>query len=82
MQLDRAIGHLIRILYDTGTLQHAIMFFTTLTGGTKGNNLYTWPSTYPFRGSNGTLWEGGSRALGYVYSNTIKRRGKEIEGNF
>lgn len=80
MQLDRAIGHLIRILYDTGTLQHAILFFTTLTGGTKGNNLYTWPSTYPFRGSNGTLWEGGSRALGYVYSNTIKRRGRASYG--
>lgn len=80
MQLDRAIGHLIRMLYDTGTLQHSVLVFTTLTGGTKGNNLYTWPSTYPFRGSNGTLWEGGSRALGFVYSNRIKKRGRATFG--
>lgn len=80
MQLDRAVGHLIRILYDTGVLRNAILIFTTLTGGTKGNNLYTWPSTYPFRGSNGTLWEGGSRGLSFVYSNRIQRRGRVSYG--
>ena len=76
MQLDRAVGHLIRILYDTGILHNAILFFTTITGGTKGNNFYTWPSTYPFRGSNGTVWEGGARGVGFVYSNRIQRRGR------
>lgn len=80
MQLDRAIGHLIRILYDTGVLHNGILVFTTLTGGTKGNNFYTWPSTYPFRGGNGTLWEGGSRGLGFVYSNRIQRRGRVSYG--
>ncbi|XP_065647242.1 arylsulfatase I [Hydra vulgaris] len=80
MQLDRAVGHLVRILYDTGILHDAILIFTTLTGGTKGNNFYTWPSTYPFRGGNGTLWEGGSRALGFVYSNRIARRGRVSYG--
>jgi len=80
MQLDRAVGHLIRILYDTGILHNAILFFTTITGGTKGNNFYTWPSTYPFRGSNGTVWEGGTRAIGFVYSNRIQRRGRVSYG--
>ena len=76
MQLDRAIGHLIRLLYDTGILHNAISFFTTITGATQGANLYTWPSNYPFKGGNGTLWEGGSRAVGFVYSNRIKMKGK------
>ena len=75
MELDRAIGHLIRILYDTKILHDAIVFFTTLTGATQSSNLYTYPSNYPLKGGNGTLWEGGSRALGFVYSNRITKKG-------
>jgi len=80
MELDRAVGHLIRIMYDTGILHNGILAFTTLTGGTKGNNFYTWPSNYPFRGGNGTVWEGGSRALSFVYSNRIAKRGRASYG--
>ena len=75
MELDRAVGHLIRLLYDTKILHDAIVFFTTLTGATENRNLYTYPSNYPLKGSNGTLWEGGSRALGFVYSNRITKKG-------
>ena len=75
MELDRAVGHLIRLLYDTKILHEAIVFFTTLTGATESTNLYTYPSNYPLKGGNGTLWEGGSRALGFVYSNRITSKG-------
>ncbi len=75
MQLDRAIGHLIRLLYDTKILHDAVVFFTTLTGATEGSNMFTYPSNSPLRGGNGTLWEGGSRALGFVYSNRISQKG-------
>ena len=75
MELDRAVGHLIRLLYDTKILHDAIVFFTTITGATESSNLYTYPSNYPLKGGNGTLWEGGSRALGFVYSNRITKKG-------
>ena len=78
MELDRAVGHLIRLLYDTKILHDAIVFFTTLTGATESNNLYTYPSNYPLKGGNGTLWEGGSRALGFVYSNRITKKGMKM----
>lgn len=80
MELDRAIGHLIRILYDTKILHDAIVFFTTLTGATQSSNLYTYPSNYPLKGGNGTLWEGGSRALGFVYSNRITKKARVSHG--
>lgn len=80
MELDRAIGHLVRLLYDTKILHDAVVFFTTLTGATEENHIYTYPSNSPLRGGNGTLWEGGSRSLGFVYSNRISRKARVSHG--
>ncbi|XP_065070818.1 arylsulfatase I-like [Rhopilema esculentum] len=80
MELDKAVGHLVRLLYDTKILHDAIVFFTTLTGATQNNNIYTYPSNYPLKGGNGTMWEGGSRALGFVYSNRITQKARVTHG--
>eukprot|EP00794_Sanderia_malayensis_P018174 gene18174-19988_t len=80
MELDRAIGHLVRLLYDTKILHDAVVIFTALTGATEDSNIYTFPSNYPLRGSNGTLWEGGSRSLGFVYSNRITNKARVSHG--
>ena len=62
---------LVSGLKATGQYENTIIVFTTDNGGaisTGGNNL-------PLRGTKGTLYEGDTRAIGFVHSPLLKKTG-------
>ncbi len=58
-QMDDAIGALIKHVEDMGELDNTIIIFTT----DNGAEVFTWPDggMTPFRGTKGTVFEGGFR---------------------
>jgi arylsulfatase len=59
-QLDDSVGELLRHLDDIGEADNTIVIFTT----DNGAETFTWPdgAMTPFRGTKGTVYEGGFRA--------------------
>ncbi|XP_025086971.1 arylsulfatase B-like [Pomacea canaliculata] len=70
--LDEAIGNITGLLDTRGFMENILIIFTTDNGGpvwAAGNN-------WPLRGAKSTLWEGGTRGTGFVYSrNLFKQTG-------
>jgi arylsulfatase A-like enzyme len=58
-QMDDAIGALLKHVEDIGELDNTIIIFTT----DNGAEVFTWPDggMTPFRGTKGTVFEGGFR---------------------
>ena len=69
--LDHAVDRIVKSLKESGQYKNTIIVFTTDNGGAVkmgGNNL-------PLRGTKGTLYEGGTRAIGFVHSPLLKNSG-------
>nr|KAG5695412.1 hypothetical protein BaRGS_033537 [Batillaria attramentaria] len=65
--LDEAIGNITSYLESTTYMDNLLIIFTTDNGGPvwdAGNN-------WPLRGAKATLWEGGTRGTGFIYSKTL-----------
>ncbi|XP_046553551.1 arylsulfatase I-like [Haliotis rubra] len=77
--LDDAVYNITTVLENLGFMDNLLLVFTTDNGGlpTQGGN------NWPLRGGKGTLWEGGTRGAGFVYSKTLlKKRGYTHPGMF
>ena len=62
---------MVRSLKETGYYENTIIVFTSDNGGAVkvgGSNL-------PLRGTKGTLYEGGTRAIGFIHSPLLKTAG-------
>lgn len=62
--LDEATQNLTSVLTTAGLWEDTLLIFTTDNGGNlkqNGNN-------FPLRGAKFSLWEGGTRGVGFVYS--------------
>lgn len=65
VEVDDITGELIALLKKNGVLENILVFFTS----DNGANEDTWPDSgsHPWRGSKGTIWEGGVLDPGIVY---------------
>lgn len=69
--LDNGIGQVVQQLKSSGFYQNSILIYSSDNGGQPlfgGSN-------WPLRGGKGTYWEGGIRAVGFVHSPLLKRKG-------
>ncbi|KAG9480254.1 hypothetical protein GDO78_011976 [Eleutherodactylus coqui] len=69
--LDDAVNNITMALQKYGFYENSVIIYSSDNGGQPmagGNN-------WPLRGSKGTYWEGGIRAVGFVHSPFIKVKG-------
>ncbi|XP_046566773.1 arylsulfatase J-like [Haliotis rubra] len=68
--LDEAVANITNALEETGLIDNLLLVFTTDNGGPywhSANNL-------PLRGAKATLWEGGTKGTGFIYSKTLLKK--------
>lgn len=66
--LDQSVGTIVEALSKVGILENSIIVFSTDNGGpAEGFNLNA-ASNYPLKGVKNTLWEGGVRGAGLLWS--------------
>ena len=69
--LDHSVDLVVQALKANNMYDNTIIVFTTDNGGAVqygGNNM-------PLRGTKGTLFEGGTRGIGFIHSPLLKRPG-------
>lgn len=72
-ELDTSVGKIVQALKDAEMLSNSIIIFTTDNGGpANGLNLNA-ASNWPLRGVKNTLWEGGVRGTGVLWSSKLPK---------
>ncbi|KAK6181015.1 hypothetical protein SNE40_008962 [Patella caerulea] len=66
--LDDGVGAVVEALSTKGMLNNSIIVFTTDNGGPSNGFDGNAASNFPLRGLKATLWEGGVRGDGLIYS--------------
>ncbi|TRY63695.1 hypothetical protein TCAL_00390 [Tigriopus californicus] len=75
-KLDESVGRVVKLLQDRQMLQDSIIVFTTDNGGPAGGFDVNWASNWPLRGVKDTLWEGGVRGAGFIWSPLLKMKSR------
>ena len=69
--LDHAVDMVVQSLKENNFYDNTLIVLTTDNGGAVlvgGNN-------WPLRGTKGTLYEGGTRGIGFIHSPLLKKKG-------
>uniref|UniRef100_A0A4W6DBQ7 Si:dkey-174i8.1 n=1 Tax=Lates calcarifer TaxID=8187 RepID=A0A4W6DBQ7_LATCA len=69
--LDDGVGEVVRELKTSGLYQNSVLIYSSDNGGQPLSGGSNWP----LRGGKGTYWEGGIRAVGFVHSPLLKKKG-------
>ncbi|XP_041920840.1 arylsulfatase I isoform X1 [Alosa sapidissima] len=69
--VDEAVGEVVRELRASGLYRNSVLVYSSDNGGQPLSGGCNWP----LRGGKGSYWEGGVRAVGFVHSPLLKRRG-------
>ncbi|XP_044255571.1 arylsulfatase J isoform X1 [Tribolium madens] len=72
-KLDDSVGAVIESLSKKGMLKNSIIIFSTDNGGAAAGFNLNAASNFPLRGVKNTLWEGGVRGAGLLWSPLIKQ---------
>lgn len=70
--LDLSVGAIVKALTKEKMLQNTIIVFSSDNGGPAAGFNLNHASNFPLRGVKNTLWEGGVRAAGFVWSPSLK----------
>jgi len=70
--MDDGIGKVYRVLKRRNMLDNSIIIFTSDNGGPANGLNMNWATNFPLRGAKTTVFEGGVRAAGFVYSPLLK----------
>ena len=76
--LDESVLNITIALEEKKLMNDTIIIFTTDNGGAAGHMELNVASNYPLKGGKFTVWEGGIRAVGFVYSDHLANSGKKI----
>ncbi|XP_029305091.1 arylsulfatase I [Cottoperca gobio] len=69
--LDEGVGQVVQELKTNGLYQNSVMIYSSDNGGQPLSGGSNWP----LKGGKGTYWEGGIRAVGFVHSPLLKKKG-------
>ncbi|XP_076851943.1 arylsulfatase I [Brachyhypopomus gauderio] len=69
--VDEAVGEIVEEMRVRGYYRNSVLVYSSDNGGQP-----LWGgSNWPLRGGKGSYWEGGVRAVGFVHSPLLERRG-------
>ena len=74
VELDTSVGKIIESLRKNNMLNNTVVVFSTDNGGPADGFNLNYASNYPLRGVKNTLWEGGVRGVGLIWSQLLKKR--------
>lgn len=66
--LDDSVGNITQALHAKGMLNNTILVFSTDNGGPADRFDFNCASNWPLRGGKRTMWEGGVRGNGFIWS--------------
>lgn len=69
--LDNGVEEVVQELKKGGLYENSVLIYSSDNGGQPLSGGSNWP----LRGGKGTYWEGGIRAVGFVHSPLLKRKG-------
>lgn len=72
-KLDESVGMVVEALAKAKMLENSIIVFSTDNGGPAAGFNLNAASNWPLRGVKNTLWEGGVRGAGLIWSPLIKQ---------
>ncbi|KAK7076345.1 hypothetical protein SK128_003349 [Halocaridina rubra] len=75
-KLDESVGRVVEALDAQHMLQNSIILFTTDNGGPAAGFNTNAASNWPLRGVKASMWEGGIRGAGFLWSPYIQNPGR------
>ncbi|XP_052006536.1 arylsulfatase I [Xyrauchen texanus] len=69
--VDESVGEIVSELRERGYYDNSVLIYSSDNGGQPLSGGCNWP----LRGGKGSYWEGGVRAVGFVHSPLLKRKG-------
>lgn len=72
-KLDESVGKIVEALKARNMLENSIVIFSSDNGGPAAGFNFNAASNWPLKGVKNTLWEGGVRAAGLVFSPLLKK---------